>query len=62
LTAEQVALGRRLIDEGKSVREVARVILKFHPATLYREFVDDRQKEAKAHYEQYSLRIALLVL
>ncbi len=37
LTAEQVALGRRLIDEGKTVREVARVILKCHPATLYRE-------------------------
>ena len=37
LTAEQVALGRRLIAEGKSVREVARVILKCHPATLYRE-------------------------
>ena len=37
LTAEQVALGRRLIDEGRSVREVARVILKCHPATLYRE-------------------------
>ena len=37
LTSEQVALGRRLIDEGKSVREVARVILKCHPATLYRE-------------------------
>ncbi len=37
LTAEQVALGQRLIDEGKSVREVARVILKCHPATLYRE-------------------------
>ena len=25
------------IDEGKSAREVARVILKCHPATLYRE-------------------------
>ena len=38
LSAEQVALGQRLIDEGTSVREVARVILKCHPATLYREF------------------------
>ena len=37
LTPEQVALGRRLIDEGKSVREVARSFLKCHPATLYRE-------------------------
>jgi DNA invertase Pin-like site-specific DNA recombinase len=36
LTAEQVALGRRLVEEGRSVREVARVILKCHPATLYR--------------------------
>ena len=37
LSAEQIALGQRLIDEGTSVREVARVILKCHPATLYRE-------------------------
>ena len=37
LTAEQVALGQRLIQEGQSVREVARGILKCHPATLYRE-------------------------
>ena len=37
LSAEQVALGQRLIDEGQSVREVARMILKCHPATLYRE-------------------------
>ena len=37
LTAEQIVLGRRLIDEGKSVREVARGILNCHPATLYRE-------------------------
>jgi DNA invertase Pin-like site-specific DNA recombinase len=37
LTAEQVALGRRLVDEGGSVRQVARAILKCHPATLYRE-------------------------
>src|SRR3954454_25182207 len=37
LTPEQIALGRRLVDEGTSVREVAKVILKCHPATLYRE-------------------------
>ena len=37
LTAEQVALGRLLIEEGKSVREVARVILNYHPATFYHE-------------------------
>ena len=36
LTAEQVALGRRLVEEGGSVREVARTILRCHPATLYR--------------------------
>ena len=37
LTPEQIALGRRLVDEGSSVREVAKMILKCHPATLYRE-------------------------
>ena len=37
LTPEQIALGRRLVDEGTSVRDVAKVILKRHPATLYRE-------------------------
>ena len=36
LTAEQVALGRRLVEEGKSVREIAQNLLKCHPATLYR--------------------------
>jgi DNA invertase Pin-like site-specific DNA recombinase len=35
LTAEQVVLARRLIDEGTAVRETAR-ILKVHAATLYR--------------------------
>ena len=35
LSAEQVALGRRLIHEGQSVREVAKVI-NCHHATLYR--------------------------
>src|SRR3954464_4172945 len=37
LTPEQIALSRRLVDEGTSVREVAKMILKCHPATLYRE-------------------------
>ena len=36
LSAEQVALGRRLIHEGQSVREVAKV-LNCHHATLYRK-------------------------
>lgn len=35
LTAEQIALGKRLVDEGQSVREVAKV-LNCHHATLYR--------------------------
>ena len=35
LSAEQIALGKRLIDEGQSVREVAKV-LNCHHATLYR--------------------------
>lgn len=35
LTADQIALGRRLIDEGQPVRETAKV-LNVHPATLYR--------------------------
>jgi DNA invertase Pin-like site-specific DNA recombinase len=35
LTPDQVALGRRLIEEGTSVREVA-TLLKCHHATLYR--------------------------
>jgi DNA invertase Pin-like site-specific DNA recombinase len=36
LTPEQVALGWRLVAEGTSAREVARAILKCHPATFYR--------------------------
>lgn len=36
LSAEQVALGRRLIEEGQSFREVAKV-LNCHHATLYRK-------------------------
>ena len=35
LTAEQIALGGRLVGEGRSVREVAK-LLKCHHATLYR--------------------------
>lgn len=35
LTAEQIALGRRLVEEGTSVREAAK-LLKCHHATLYR--------------------------
>ena len=35
LTADQVALGHRLIDEGTSVRDAA-ALLKCHHATLYR--------------------------
>lgn len=35
LTAEQVALGQRLIEEGRSAREVAKMF-KVHAATLYR--------------------------
>jgi DNA invertase Pin-like site-specific DNA recombinase len=38
LSAEQVALGKRLIEEGRSVREVAKV-LNCHHATLYRHLV-----------------------
>jgi len=37
LTPDQVALGRRLVDEGTSVRTVAKV-LRCHHATLYRVF------------------------
>ena len=35
LTAEQIALGERLVSEGTSVREAAK-LLKCHHATLYR--------------------------
>lgn len=35
LSAEQISLGKRLIEEGQSVREVAKV-LSCHHATLYR--------------------------
>jgi DNA invertase Pin-like site-specific DNA recombinase len=36
LAPDQVALGRRLVEEGQPVREVAQ-LLKVHRATLYRE-------------------------
>jgi len=36
LAAEQAALGRRLVEEGRPVREVAR-LLGVHRSTLYRE-------------------------
>lgn len=35
LSAEQIALARKLIDEGQTARNVA-AMLKVHPATLYR--------------------------
>jgi len=35
LTAEQIALDQRLIDEGQSARDVAKMF-KAHAATLYR--------------------------
>jgi DNA invertase Pin-like site-specific DNA recombinase len=37
LTADQIVLARRLVDEGRSPREVAR-ILNVHASTLYRAF------------------------
>lgn len=37
LTREQIALARRLVDEGRSPREAAR-ILNVHASTLYRAF------------------------
>ena len=36
LSPDQVEVGRRLIAEGASVRQVARGVLRCHPATLYR--------------------------
>jgi DNA invertase Pin-like site-specific DNA recombinase len=39
LTAEQVALGARLVEEGTSVREAAK-LLQCHHATLYRALPD----------------------
>ena len=48
LTPEQIALARRLLDEGTSVREVAKMILKCHPATLYRELSKSSPGSKKA--------------
>ena len=36
LSSDQVEASRRLIAEGASVRQVARGVLRCHPATLYR--------------------------
>jgi DNA invertase Pin-like site-specific DNA recombinase len=35
LTSEQIALGQKLLDEGQSARQVAKV-LGVHPSTVYR--------------------------
>lgn len=40
LTADQIAVGRQLIEGGSSAREAA-LILNCHPATLYRAFATD---------------------
>jgi hypothetical protein len=48
LTPEQIALDRRLVNEGTSVREVAKMILKCHPATLYRELSKSSPGSKKA--------------
>lgn len=45
LTADQIAVARHLTGDGRSVREVAR-ILKVHPSTLYRAF--NLELEARA--------------
>jgi len=42
LTPDQVVLGRRLVDEGTSTREVAK-ILRVHVATLYRALAPQQQ-------------------
>lgn len=44
LTTEQIALGQRLIAEGKSAREVAKMF-KVHAATLYRALSDPATAE-----------------
>lgn len=44
LTADQIALGRRLVSEGTSVREAAK-LLKCHHATLYRALTEARLGE-----------------
>ncbi|WP_280177178.1 MULTISPECIES: helix-turn-helix domain-containing protein [Azospirillum] len=45
LTAYQIALARRLVDEGRSPREAAR-ILNVHASTLYRAFALQTPKAA----------------
>lgn len=43
LTVDQVNLGKRLVEEGGSVRDVARKYLNCHPATLYRELAQSHE-------------------
>ena len=45
LSPEQVALGERLVDEGTSVREAAK-LLKCHHATLYRALTASADRQA----------------
>jgi DNA invertase Pin-like site-specific DNA recombinase len=47
LAAEQAALGRRLVEEGQPVREVAR-LLKVHRSTLYRELAKPGDAPARS--------------
>lgn len=45
LTAEQITLAQRLVDEGRSLREAARV-LNVHASTLYRAFALQTPEDA----------------
>ncbi|KAA0571146.1 resolvase [Azospirillum palustre] len=45
LSADQIALARRLVDEGRSPREAAQ-ILNVHPSTLYRAFAPQSPNDA----------------
>ena len=47
LSPDQVAVGRRLIAEGASVRQVAREVLRCHPATLYRALAEAPSDDRK---------------
>jgi DNA invertase Pin-like site-specific DNA recombinase len=47
LTVDQVALGKRIVSEGTSVREAAK-LLKCHYATLYRAIGNPDQKSEKS--------------
>lgn len=49
LTVDQIALGRRIVNEGTSVREAAK-LLKCHHATLYRAIGNPVEKIEKAEY------------